>query len=64
MSYVHHAFYYATIELPVQLLMKIKEIVYLGFKLYSVYLEIYFSPKVNLTGSIYGDILVAKSISP
>ncbi len=56
MSYVHHEFYDATVEL----LMKIKQIVYLG--IYSVYLGIYYQPKVYL--SIYRDILLAKSISP
>ncbi len=51
MSYVHHEFYDATVELR----MKIKEIVYLS--IYSVYLEIYFWPKVYLR--IYGVQLLA-----
>jgi hypothetical protein len=51
MSYEHHEFYDATVELC----MKIKEIVYLG--IYSVYLEIYFWPKVYL--EIYGVQLLA-----
>ena len=51
MSYVHHEFYDATVELR----MKIKEIVYLGK--YSVYLEMYFGPKEYLR--IYGEQLLA-----
>ncbi len=47
MSYVHHEFYASDAQDTVELRMKIKEIVYLGV-LYSVYLEIYFWPKVYL----------------
>ena len=51
MSYVHHEFYDATVELR----MKFKEIVHLG--IYSIFLEIYFWPKVYLR--IYGVQLLA-----